>query len=90
MGVEPFEFMSNGGGGETLPRLVKKRFSLYRENTSRVGVKNSLAFMPGGIAANHESLRDHHKTLAGATALNETGIFYPHETMMENDMNLDL
>jgi hypothetical protein len=29
--VEPFEFISNGGGGEALPRRVKRRFSTFYE-----------------------------------------------------------
>jgi hypothetical protein len=30
-GVEPFEFISNGGGGEALPRRVKRRFPTFYE-----------------------------------------------------------
>jgi len=29
--VEPFEFTSNGGGGEALPRRVKKRKATFYE-----------------------------------------------------------
>ena len=31
MRVEPFEFASNGGGGEALPRLVKRRKATFYE-----------------------------------------------------------
>jgi hypothetical protein len=38
--VEPFEFISNGGGGEALPRRVKSRFSTFTRLSNMAGESN--------------------------------------------------
>ncbi len=61
--MEPFEFISNSGGVETLPRLVIKRFSLFYEiikkdaacrKTSRLCIKNfiSITFFQQSLLLN--------------------------------------
>jgi len=47
--AEPFEFTSNGGGGEALPRRVKRRTATFYEVIKIRIMERKKAFEPGDI-----------------------------------------